>query len=111
MPMVVGDSWQCRGKVKQVIKLVIGEGFHCSNDEFLVDSALAFPYPVDLAYRYSHSGGQFREVLVVSVAELKDSCFYYHGDTPKSDLWQYNSNKYANCQDVVVCFLTYFLIN
>jgi hypothetical protein len=83
MPVVVGDSWQFRGKVKQVIKLVIGEGFHCSNDEFLIDLALAFTHTVDLAYRYSHSCGQFREVFVVPVAELKDPCFHYHGNTPK----------------------------
>ncbi len=50
MAVVVVDSWQIRGKIKQVIKLVIGKGSYCPDNEFLIDVALAFPHPVNLAY-------------------------------------------------------------
>ncbi len=53
--MVIVDSWRIRDKIKQVIKLAIGEGFYCPDNKLLVNLALAFPYPVNLAYRYPHS--------------------------------------------------------
>lgn len=57
LKIILGDSclifvvnWRFRGKIKEVIKFVSGEGFYRPNDEFLIDVALALPHPVDLAY-------------------------------------------------------------
>jgi len=55
MVMFFVDSWQLRGKIKRVIKSVTGKGFYCPDNEFLIDVALAFPYPVNLAYQYTHN--------------------------------------------------------
>ncbi|GAG22548.1 unnamed protein product [marine sediment metagenome] len=55
--MVIGDSWQLRGKIKKVIKFVSREGFYCPDEEFLIDIALAFSHPVNLTHRYFHSLG------------------------------------------------------
>ncbi len=52
---MVVDSWQLRDKVEKVIELVLGKGFYCPDNEFLIDVAFALPYTVNLAYRYSHS--------------------------------------------------------
>ncbi len=47
--MILRDSWLLRGKMKQLVKLVTGEGFDGANNEFLIDAALAFTHPVNLA--------------------------------------------------------------
>lgn len=52
---VVVDRWQLRGEIEQVIELMRGKGSYCPDNELLVDVALALPYTVNLAYRYSHS--------------------------------------------------------
>jgi len=57
MPMIASDSWRLRGKVKEVVKFMFGEGSYRPDNEFLVNAAFALPHPVNLAYRYSHSLG------------------------------------------------------
>jgi len=108
MPVVVilVDSWQFRGKIEQVIELVIWEGFHRTDNEFLVDVAFTFPHTVNLTYRYSHNCGQFRKVFVIAVAELKNSCFYNHSGAPFSTI----GNIIATNMPFVKYF-KFFLIN
>ena len=48
--MTGGDSCQLIGKIKQVVQLVFREGFYGSDEELLVDVALTFAHPVNLAY-------------------------------------------------------------
>jgi len=50
MLMIIDDSWRVGGEIEKVIKLVFREGFYCSDNEFLIDVALAFSHPIDLAY-------------------------------------------------------------
>ena len=49
--------WLLMSKVKEVTKAAFGEGFYCPDDELLIDVAITFTHPVNLAYRYSHSLG------------------------------------------------------
>ncbi len=81
MAILAVDSWQLRDEIEQVIKLVARKGSYRPNNEFLVDLTLAFPHPVNLAYRYFHSLCQLREVLVAITTELKNLCLYYHDST------------------------------
>jgi len=53
----IEDICQFRDKIKQVIKLAIGEGFYRPSNEFLIDAALTFPDTINLTYRDSHSLG------------------------------------------------------
>ena len=55
--MIDGDSRRIISKIKKVVLLVFREGFYDSDEELLVDAALTFSHPVNLAYRYSHSLG------------------------------------------------------
>ena len=65
------------GKIKKVVELMVGEGFHSSDDEFLVNVAFAFAHTVDLTDRDSHRHRKLGQVAVVTLAELKDPRPYY----------------------------------
>jgi hypothetical protein len=71
-----------RSQIEELAKSVVGEGFDCPHDEFLIYAALTFTNPVYLAYRYSHSTGQLRQVLVVTATKLKDPRPDYHNYYP-----------------------------
>ena len=55
--MILRDSCLLRDKIKQLVELVAGEGFDGANNELLIDEALAFTHPVNLACRYIHDLG------------------------------------------------------
>ena len=48
--MTDGAGCQLIGKVKQVVQLILREGFHSPNDKLLIDVALTFSHPVNLTY-------------------------------------------------------------
>ncbi len=56
---------------------MVGEGFHSSDDEFLVNPALAFTHAVNLTDRDSHRHSKLCQVVVVTLAELKYFRSYY----------------------------------
>lgn len=94
------DSRLVGGKIKEVIELASGKGFHSPNNEFLVDGALAFAYTVNLASRYLHSFSQLSQVPEFTVAEFEDSCLDYHKRSLR-DRCLYSRNIFAICQDNV----------
>lgn len=61
---------------------MFGESSNRPDNEFLIDSALTFFHPINLAYRYPHSLGQFRQVLIAPVAEFENLCLDYHNHHP-----------------------------
>lgn len=56
-----GDSCLNRAvipaNVEEVAEPAVRESLYRPDDEFLIDSAFAFPHPIDLAYRNSHYVG------------------------------------------------------
>jgi hypothetical protein len=56
---------------------MVGEGFHSSDDEFLVNLAFAFTHTVNLTDRDSHRHRKLGQVAVVTLAELKNPRPYY----------------------------------
>jgi len=51
------DSRRFGDKLKEIIKVVVREGFYRPDNEFLFDVALAFFHPVNLTYRDFHDVG------------------------------------------------------
>jgi hypothetical protein len=50
--------------IEKVAEAVLRKGLYGTDDELLIDFSLAFPYPINLAHRYSHRQGQFSETPV-----------------------------------------------
>ena len=78
--VLVGLGW-LKDKVEQFIQGATGEGLYCPDNECLINTTLAFPYPVDLAYGDTHGLGQLGQVPVASaiLTEFKDPGLDDHG--------------------------------
>ena len=67
-----------RVKIKKIIKFTIGKCSFRPDYEFLINTAFAILYSINLAYRQFHRLSQLGQVTVSSIAHFKNLRPNYH---------------------------------